>query len=290
MEYKIVAPADMPVSQTISVVIPVYNAPDEVECCLRSVRATVPPGTQVIVIDDASPDVTTRALLETWAQMSIPGWVFKANAHNLGFVATANRGMQLSQNDVVLLNSDTEVTQGWLQGLHKCLASDSSIATATPWTNNGEIVSIPEFCQANPIPPDPQAVARVLGEQCTVTYPDMPTAVGFCMAISRSAIEQIGLFDAELFGRGYGEENDFSMRVVQAGLRNVLCSDVYVVHLGGRSFAPLGLKPDESSMQKLLSRHPDYLARVQKFITEDPLSGLRLSLLNALQQSGVSLG
>jgi GT2 family glycosyltransferase len=290
MEYKIVAPADMPVSQTISVVIPVYNAPDEVECCLRSVRATVPPGTQVIVIDDASPDVTTRALLETWAQMSIPGWVFKANAQNLGFVATANRGMQLSQNDVVLLNSDTEVTQGWLQGLHKCLASDSSIATATPWTNNGEIVSIPEFCQANPVPPDPQAVAQVLGEQCTVTYPDMPTAVGFCMAISRSAIEQIGLFDAELFGRGYGEENDFSMRVVQAGLRNVLCSDVYVVHLGGRSFAPLGLKPDESSMQKLLSRHPDYLARVQKFITEDPLSGLRLALLNALQQSGVSLG
>ena len=290
MEYKIVAPADMPVSQTISVVIPVYNAPDEVECCLRSVRATVPPGTQVIVIDDASPDVTTRALLDTWAHMSIPGWVFTANAQNLGFVATANRGMRSSRNDVVLLNSDTEVTQGWLQGLQRCLASDSSIATATPWTNNGEIVSIPEFCQANPVPPDPEAVALVLAKQCTVEYPDMPTAVGFCMAIARSAIERIGLFDEELFGRGYGEENDFSMRVAQAGLRNVLCSDVYVVHLGGRSFAPLGLKPDESSMQRLLSRHPGYLARVQKFITEDPLSGLRLALLDALQQSGVSLG
>ena len=290
MEYKVVASSVVPVSELISVVIPVYNATKEVESCLRSVRATVPPGTEVIVIDDASPDVSTRALLESWAQMSIPGWIFKANARNLGFVATANRGMQSSRKNVVLLNSDTVVTRGWLEGLQRCLAFDSCIATATPWTNNGEIVSLPGFCQANPVPADPDAVARVLGDQSTVQYPDIPTAVGFCMAITRSAIERIGLFDEKLFGRGYGEENDFSMRAAQAGLRNVLCSDVYVVHLGGCSFAPLGLKPDESSMQKLLSRHPDYLVRVQEFITADPLSGLRATLVDALQQSGVSLG
>lgn len=290
MEPKVVTTAGTPLFEAISVVIPVYNAALELECCLRSVHATVPPGTEVIVIDDASPDVATRALLDSWAQKSIPGWVFEANARNLGFVGTANRGLRATRHNVVLLNSDTEVTPGWLQGLQACLASDSSIATATPWSNNGEIVSLPGFCQVNPVPPDPGAVAQVLADQPEVEYPDMPTAVGFCMAIARSAIDQVGLFDEELFGRGYGEENDFSMRAAQAGMRNVLCSNVYVVHLGGCSFGPLGLKPDESSMQRLLSRHPGYLQLVQKFIAADPLSGQRVALLNALKLSGVSLG
>src|SRR5690606_40059987 len=41
---------------------------------------------------------------------------------------------------------------------------------------------------------------------------DIPRAVGFCMYIRRECLDQIGLFDEERFGRGYGEENDFSMR------------------------------------------------------------------------------
>ena len=92
MESKEVTPAGTSVFEAISVVIPVYNAALELEVCLRSVHATVPPGTEVIVIDDASPDVATRALLDSWAQKAIPGWVFEANARNLGFVGTANRG------------------------------------------------------------------------------------------------------------------------------------------------------------------------------------------------------
>ena len=80
------------------------------------------------------------------------------------------------------------------------------------------------------------------------------------------------------------------MRAVQAGMRNVLCDDVYVVHLGGRSFGPTGLKPDESSMQRLLSRHPDYLRQVQEFITADPLSTRRATILAALDRAGVPMG
>jgi GT2 family glycosyltransferase len=110
------------------------------------------------------------------------------------------------------------------------------------------------------------------------------------MAISRRAIERVGLFDEDLFGRGYGEENDFSMRAVQAGMRNVLCDDVYVVHLGGRSFGPIGLKPDESSMRRLLLRHPDYLRQVREFITADSLSPRRTMILDALEQAGVPMG
>jgi len=277
-------------SRLPAVVIPAYNATRELDRCLQTVQATVPEETELLVIDDASPDPAVAELLHGWRGRAGPAWRFMANTRNLGFVATANRGMRLTGGDVVLLNADTEVTPGWLQGLARCLASDRAIATATPWTNNGEIASIPAFCTANPVPPDPGAVARAIAAAGSPQYPDLPTAVGFCMAISRTAIERLGLFDEELFGRGYGEENDFSMRALAAGMRNVLCDDVYVVHLGGRSFGPLGLKPDADSMRRLLTRHPAYLDEVQAFIAADPLASRRQAILEALGRSGLSLG
>ena len=121
-------------------------------------------------------------------------------------------------------------------------------------------------------------------------YPDIPTAVGFCMAISRRAIDRVGMFDEQLFGRDYGEENDFCMRAQAAGMRNVLCDDVYVVHLGGRSFGPLGLKPGAESMQRLLDVHPGYLALVEAFIAADPLGQRRQAIVEALRRARIALG
>jgi GT2 family glycosyltransferase len=190
---------------------------------------------------------------------------------------------------VVLLNSDTEVAGGWLRRLADCLESDSSIATATPWSNNGEIVSIPEFCTVNNVPQAADAVAAVIANCGNPQYPEIPTAVGFCMAISLRAIKIVGLFDEATFGRGYGEENDFCQRAEQAGLRNVLCDDAYVVHHGGASFGPLGLKPDEESMQRLLAKHPDYHRRVSEFIREDPLAPRRQQILDCLEREGVGM-
>jgi GT2 family glycosyltransferase len=273
----------------LCVVIPAYNAAEELATCLDSVCSTVPDNTEVIVIDDASPDPAAQNVIRNWRERMADHWLFLANKENQGFVGTANRGMAQTKSNVVLLNSDTVVTPGWLQGLQTCLSSDPTIATATPWTNNGEIVSIPAFCRVNPLPADLAAVAEVIRHSGAARYPDLPTAVGFCMAISRSAIDRLGPFDQDLFGKGYGEENDFSVRASEAGMRNVLCDTVYVAHVGGRSFGPTGLKPDESSMQRLLSRHPGYLVQVQEFISSDPLASRRAELLEAMQRAGVSL-
>ena len=194
----------------------------------------------------------------------------------------------MTRGDVVLLNSDTEVTAGWLQGLQRCLDSDPAIATATPWTNNGEIASLPGFCEVNPVPPDLEPVAAAVRASGPPAYPELPTAVGFCMAISRRAIGRIGLFDENLFGRGYGEENDFSMRAAAAGLRNVLCDDVYVAHRGGRDPAvaddlggdALGQGAGGAAVQ----------GQGEAFIRDDPLAARRSAVLAALQRAGVALG
>jgi GT2 family glycosyltransferase len=272
------------------VIIPIHNAPAALEACLESVLRTVPQEARVLLLDDASGDTAIQPLIKHYLDLAGPGWVSEYQAVNLGFVGTVNRGMQMTQGNVVLLNSDTIVTPGWLQGLQRCLDSSAAIATATPWSNNGEIVSLPRFCANNPVPVKPDLVAGILAATGAAGYPELPTAVGFCMAISRRAINRIGLFDEQLFGLGYGEENDFSRRATQAGFRNVLCDDVYVAHLGGCSFLPRGLSPDEQSMRRLLSRHPDYLQHVEAFITADPLAERRSELLSALRHAGIAMG
>ena len=266
------------------IIVPVFNALDHLEVCLESITRTVPTDTRVLLIDDASTDLRVRPLLQSWVNEAKPYRQLLLHEKNMGFVATANHGMRLATTDVVLLNSDTQVTSGWLQHLANCLESDRSIATATPWSNNGEIVSIPAFCAANSVPENPDTIASAIASCGEPHYPEMPTAVGFCMAISLQAIERVGMFDEETFGRGYGEENDFCQRVEQAGLRNVLCDNAYVVHHGGASFGPLGLKPDDSSMQRLLAKHPDYQDKVMEFIHTDPLAPRRQEILDCLQR------
>jgi len=271
------------------IIVPVFNAFEKLQACLDSISRTVPLGTNVLLIDDASTDKRVQPLLKSWVKGSVPGRRLVAHSRNRGFVATANHGMRMARTNLVLLNSDTVVTEGWLQNLATCLDSDKSIATATPWSNNGEIVSIPEFCVSNPVPVDADAIASVINSCGPPVYPEMPTAVGFCMAVSLWAIEQIGLFDEAVFGHGYGEENDFCQRAEKAGFRNVLCDDAYVVHHGGASFGPLGLKPDEKSMQRLLAKHPDYLGKVTEFIKTDPLEPRRRQILGCLERMGAGM-
>jgi GT2 family glycosyltransferase len=269
------------------VVIPVFNAFQFLQSCLVSIDK-YSPDAEIILIDDASTDERVLPFLESWVQGRETRSLLE-NSQNKGFVHSVNRGLHSCDGDVVLLNSDTEVTPAWLDALTSCLASDSRIATATPWSNNGEIASFPELCIAGPVPEDPAQLARLISSASAPHYPEIPTAVGFCMAISRAAIERIGEFDEGTFGRGYGEENDFSMRAQEAGMINVLCDDAYVAHQGGASFSPLGLKPDEQSMEQLIGKHPDYLQIVEDFIQNDPLAERRQLLVNAIKHAGHSM-
>ena len=259
-----------------AVVVPVFNAPSETERCLAALARTVTKRTPVVIIDDASDDPDIERLL----QRQPDHWYRVYNETNLGFVATANLGMALAgAADVVLLNADTEVTDGWLESLERCAASDATIASITPLTNNGEIASIPEFCRANPWPDDAERWAQACRESGAPVYPEVPTGVGFCMYLRRACLDRIGEFDEQAFGRGYGEENDWCMRALEAGWRHVLCDDAFVAHQGGASFGPLGLAPGGEAMETLLKRYPDYMERVSAFIEADPMAKRRVEIV-----------
>ena len=108
-----------------------------------------------------------------------------------------------------------------------------------------------------------------------------PTAVGFCMYIRRACLDRLGLFDAQRFGRGYGEENDFSLRASNAGWRNVLAGDVFVFHEGSVSFSAERSALTENAGKALADLHPDYVRKVREFVTRDPASALRAAVDSA---------
>lgn len=260
----------------IDVVVPVYNAPDDVRLCVASVLATLRPDVRLVLIDDASPHFGVAAFFAEMEQRAHPQLVLLRNDANLGFTGTANRGMGLSRADVILLNSDTIVTAGWLDAMMHCAATDARIGTITPFSNNAEICSFPEFCVANAWPADGDAnrVAVAMAAAAVPSYPDLPTGVGFCMFVRRALLDAIGAFDP-VFGLGYGEENDFCLRAAAAGWRNVLADNAFVVHTGGRSFEGQKAWLGPRNMALLLERHPHYLDMVHAYIAADPLRALR---------------
>ena len=160
------------------IIIPVFNAFEQLRACLDSISRTAPRDTRILLIDDASTDVRIQPLLQSWVNEVKSVRHLLTHEKNQGFVTTVNDGMKMAESDVILLNSDTEVTGSWLQNLAHCLDSDASIATATPWSNNGEIVSLPRFCVSNPVPRNPELVASLIKSCGQPIYPEMPTAFG----------------------------------------------------------------------------------------------------------------
>lgn len=260
----------------IDIVVPVYNAADDLRACAASVLAHLRPDVRLVLIDDASPDPAIAQIFAEFATLAHPQMSLLRNDTNLGFTGTANRGMLLSRADVILLNSDTIVTPGWLDAMMHCLATDPRIGTLTPFSNNAEILSFPRFCEDNPWPADadPAMVARAMAAMAVPTYPDIPTGVGFCMLVRRAVLDDVGVFDMA-FGRGYGEENDLCVRAARRGWRNVLADNAFVVHTGARSFTAEKEALCARNLGILLDRHPHYNDMVREFVAADPLRALR---------------
>ena len=185
-----------------------------------------------------------------------------------------NRGFALDTDaDIILLNSDTVVSNDWVQRLQACAYREDNIGTVTPFSNNGTICSYPVFLISNSIPTqwNAEELDRVFQSGNSKLHCEIPTAVGFCMYIKRSCLNTTGAFDEEAFGHGYGEECDFSLRASAKGWKHVIAADTFVYHEGAASFA------SESTDRKRLADtimnklHPNYHTLISEFIARDPL-------------------
>lgn len=263
----------------ITVVVPLYGDPESLRRCLRSLVAHVDPSTdRVLLVNDSGPeaDAIEAVVREQTAGETIVEYV--RNPANLGFVGTCNRAaleLDRSDRDVLLLNSDTETTPGFLDELSAVLhaAPDHGIVCAR--SNNATIASLPHRLRDPSSPRTPERT-RAVHETLVAELPrfsESPVAMGFCFLVRRELIARYGLFD-EAFAPGYGEENDFCLRMAAAGYRSLIAHRALVFHIGSRSFSRTRRAKLRAAHERLLvERHPFYPAAVQQYLTRvaDPV-------------------
>ncbi|MFM8415220.1 MAG: glycosyltransferase [Planctomycetota bacterium] len=258
----------------VDVVVPVHRGREATFACIDSVLAGGG-DFELVVIDDATPEPELAAALRHRAGRG--EFTLLEHESNLGFVAAANRGMRLHPDrDVVLLNADTVVPPGWLERL-RAAADGDFVGTVTPFSNNATLASYPVPFTDNELPSGWTAAAldALFREANAGWIVDIPTAVGFCMYLRRDCLEDVGFFDELLFGRGYGEENDFSLRAVARGWRNVLAADVFVLHHGRVSFLAETEALQRRAGEVLRRKYPAYDTTIARFRHDDLLAAAR---------------
>lgn len=272
------APAE-PDGTAIDIVVPVYGDLIATRACLSSLLACDPGWPcRVIAIDDGSPDPAISTLLDGLAAAGRLTLV--RNPGNLGFVRSVNIGMaQSAGRDVVLLNADTLLAPGWLWRLRRAALSAADIGTVTPLSNDATICSYPGINEPTALDKvDVDRLHDLAGRELDGATVTIPTAVGFCMYIRRECLDRTGWFDADAFGLGYGEENDFCRRALNVGWRHVAALDCYVGHVGGGSFGATKRRRIATALDILDHRYPEYHGEIARFIAADPMAPARRTL------------
>ena len=248
----------------VVVCIPVYDAYELFVSCLRSVLAHTPPDVPILVCDDASQDPRPQEFVRKLGDLGAGDaeLIYMRRERNGGFPENVNGAFAAAAPaDVIVLNSDCIVAEGWIEGLRQAAYVDSRVATATALTNHGTVVSVPQRGLPGPLPAEwrfDDAAAAIRGRSLRIR-PRLPTAVGHCLYVRRSALELVGDFDLA-FSPGYGEEIDFSQRCLRSGLSHVLADDVLVFHRGRGSFGTDdGRNPIQEEHERLIAaRYPYY--------------------------------
>lgn len=264
----------------VTLIMPVFGSLSIVKEALARVEACTDIPWRIVLIDDASPDSTTLPFLRSWA--------IRRNAHlienksNIGFVNSANLGLKKAiywSDPVVLLNSDAFLPEAWASRLLRPLLEDPKVASVTPFSNDAELCSVPTPGERHSVTLNEAEkldfFARGLNGRAQVI---VPTGVGFCMAISREVLDIEPCFDP-VFTPGYGEEVDWCQRLRKKGYYHVNVPNLYVAHVGGKSFGCEEKKRLILKNSSILSkRYPRFDLEVSAFLRADPLISARLAL------------
>lgn len=213
-----------------SIILVTRNQLDYTKQCVDSIRKHTEAGSyELLLIDNGSDDGTVQ-----WA-LDQPDMRVTTNAENEGFPRGCNQGLeQAIGSHLLLLNNDTVVTPGWLEGLKQALLSDSKVGAVGPVTNSASYWSevLAEYASLEELDAFAQLQRNDHGPH---RWEERAKLVGFCLLLSRSAYEAAGRLD-ESFGIGNFEDDDYSLRLRLAGYKLLLCDDTFIHHRGGASF------------------------------------------------------
>lgn len=274
------------------IVVPVYNGHDIVMRCLRSIQANTDTPFSVLIIDDGSRGYTTLLLDQIVAED--PRFKMHRRAINRGYTKSVNESLKLTTADwVVILNSDTVVSKGWLGKLHQAARAVPDAGLIGPLSNAATWQSVPQaknadgsWSQNDFISPEQlDRVQEKVEAASECAYPSFPVLNGFCTLIARRVFDTIGLFDEEAFPQGYGEETDVCLRAGLAGFKLVVADNCFVYHEKNVSFgSATRSKLTRAGGFELRNKHPGInIAAVERLMQANPAMLRLRSKLNDLE-------
>jgi GT2 family glycosyltransferase/glycosyltransferase involved in cell wall biosynthesis len=199
------------------------------------IKNTAWPSWELIYADNCSSDATPDILSGfTAADPRVRAILLD---RNLGFAGGNNAAAKQATGEyLIFLNPDTVVTHGWVHRLLAPLMRDPKVGMSAPVTNHsGNQTRIDvSYSGAAEMEEFAASLARARHGQ---TF-DVPMAPLLCAAIRRQTWEQIGELDAR-FEVGMFEDDDYGIRLKQAGLKTVTAEDCFIHHFGSGSFRQL---------------------------------------------------
>lgn len=278
----------------IDVIVPVYNACDDVLLCLAALVEKTDITHRVIIINDGDEPRTASMLAAFHDHFNHIEVV--TNPHNIGYTKSVNKGIKHANADwVVVLNSDTIVSEGWLGRLMNCAQSTDNVGMVGALSNAASWQSVPRIhdesgdWHLNPLPQGMSVddMSAKIITHSTREYPKVGVINGFCQLINMSMLDDIGLLDEVAFPVGYGEENDMCARAVKAGYKLLIADDTYIFHAKSKSFGHEKRKVlAKQGSEALKRKHPDVdWNAVTKLIRENPaLTELREQMVIEFNQ------
>lgn len=211
----------------VDIVIVNYNSHRYLKNCLASIQKNSGSSTdyRIWIVDNSSTD-GSGAYLRTLPWINI---IF--NQKNIGYGAACNQAIQVGIGELIfIMNSDIEVTSGWLQPLALTLKSSPKVAVTGPRLVNSQGY----LMGAGVIGSNSKPIIRGWGE------PDHPerynlameclSVCGACMGLKRELLPELGFFDEHYFH--YFEETDYCFNARYHGYKVIYCPQSKVIHYG----------------------------------------------------------
>ncbi len=272
--------------------ITVYNGRAVVPACLRSAAAIQPKtvAMDVLVLDDCSPEPGYSD--EIQGLCGELGLQYYRSPRNLGIPRNVNlgllRAMDAGYDYVIIANSDVLFSETLPDTMVETAASDPNIGSVTAWSNNVSIFSLPND--------DPDLYLR---DQDKVNWlsasiygtfgaaaVDIPAGISFCILIPVPVLRHVGLMDP-VYGRGYCEETDWSLRSKSLGYRITLSPSSFAYHQGGATNIEAGLLSSGHTSvpahERIIDhRYPLFRSQVAGFVYSETLDDLRTGAIRKI--------
>lgn len=222
-----------------SLLLPVHGAEEYVRACLESVHAArnATPF-EVVAVDNGSPPALSAWLADEARRR--PALRHLRFDEPLGFARAVNEAARRARSSrLVLLNSDTLVTDGWLDALASALDADPGLGVVSPLTNRcGSSAQVDPEARALAPHEAPRHARRI--RRRPGPRPEPQRLAFFCAMVRRSLWEWLGGLD-EAYATGNFEDDDFCLRARLAGFRLAVVPGAFVYHHERRSFEAGGL-------------------------------------------------